>query len=130
MYSKDVCYSCKMGMADPKFGGEVITKKGKVYKFDDLHCMTGFLKSGFVAEKDVKENVVINYEKQNDFLDVQTAQFVISPGLKSPMGSNAAAFANKEAAKNYIKGKQAEIVNPIVPIAIGIGWEQLLNKVQ
>jgi copper chaperone NosL len=118
VYGKDVCYSCKMGMADPKFGGEVITKKGKVYKFDDLHCMISFLRSGFVAEKDIRENVVINYEIQNDFLDVQTAKFVISPLLKSPMGSNTAGFASKEAAQINNSGNKGQILN----------WNELLNQ--
>lgn len=118
VYGKDICYSCKMGMADPKFGGEVITKKGKVYKFDDLHCMISFLRSGFVAEKDIRENVVINYEIQNDFLDVQTAKFVISPLLKSPMGSNTAGFASKEAAQINNSGNKGQILN----------WNDLLNQ--
>jgi nitrous oxide reductase accessory protein NosL len=45
---------------------------------------------------------------------------VISPELKSPMGSNAAGFTSKEAAENYAKGKQAEIIS----------WEQIFQKVQ
>ena len=32
---KDNCSFCKMGIIDPRFGGEMITKKGKIYKFDD-----------------------------------------------------------------------------------------------
>lgn len=44
-YGKDNCYFCKMGIVDPKYGGEVITKKGKVFKFDDLICMARFLKA-------------------------------------------------------------------------------------
>ena len=31
-----------------------------------------------------------------NFIDVKSAEFVVSPELKSPMGSNAAAFANKQ----------------------------------
>ena len=49
---------------DPKFGGEVITKKGKIYKFDDLHCMVSFLKSGGSRLKKIlRKNVIINFEK-------------------------------------------------------------------
>ena len=118
VYGKDVCYSCKMGMADSRFGGEVVTKKGKVYKFDDLHCMIGFLRSGFIVEKDIRQNVVINYEKQNDFLDVQTAQFVISPALKSPMGSNAAGFATKAAAQKNSVENQEQVLS----------WNELLKQ--
>ncbi|MFL5807903.1 MAG: hypothetical protein ACJ749_00200, partial [Flavisolibacter sp.] len=38
-YGKDVCDDCSMTIMDPKFGGEIITKKGKVFKFDDAHCL-------------------------------------------------------------------------------------------
>jgi len=117
---KDVCRFCKMGITDTRFGGEVITKKGKVHKFDDLHCMISFLKTGGEAEKDISGKVTMNFEKQNEFIDVASATFVISPELKSPMGSNAAGFKNKQAAENYAKGKPAELIN----------WQQLYNKVQ
>jgi copper chaperone NosL len=36
---KDQCAECKMTIVDPKFGAEIVTKKGKVYKFDDTHCI-------------------------------------------------------------------------------------------
>ncbi|NJO25793.1 MAG: hypothetical protein HC867_08590 [Bacteroidia bacterium] len=42
-----------MGMADFRFGGEVITKKGRIYKFDDMRCMIDFLKSGSLEEKEI-----------------------------------------------------------------------------
>ena len=28
-----------MKIADGKFGAELITTKGRIYKFDDIHCM-------------------------------------------------------------------------------------------
>ena len=117
---KDVCYFCKMGITDTRFGGEVITKKGIIRKFDDLHCMISFLKGGGEDEKNISQKVTVNFEKPTGFTDVASAIFVISPDLKSPMGSNAAGFANKEAADSYVKDKQAELVN----------WQQLYNKVQ
>jgi copper chaperone NosL len=117
---KDVCRFCKMGITDTRFGGEVITKKGKIHKFDDLHCMISFLKGGGEAEKDISRKVTITFEKPNEFTDVTSATFVISPDLKSPMGSSAAGFATKDAAANYTEGKQTETAN----------WQQLYEKVK
>jgi copper chaperone NosL len=114
----EACDYCKMTISQLNFGGEIITQKGKIYKFDDLHCMIGFLKSGFVTEKDIKQNVVINYEKQNDFINVKTAQFVVSPALQSPMRSNAAGFATKEAAEKNSTENQGQVLN----------WNELLNQ--
>jgi copper chaperone NosL len=116
---KDACDFCKMGIADLKYGGEVVTQKGKVYKFDDMHCMISFLKAGGVAEKDIAGNYVANFEKQNDFINTKNAFFTVSPEFKSPMNSNAAGFSSKEAAENVLAGKQGNIAN----------WEELYNQV-
>lgn len=116
----DICHLCKMGIADTKFGSEIITKKGKVYKFDDIGCMINFMKMGSVEQKDIDQTVAVNYEKQNDFLDVNNAVLIISPKTKSPMNSNAAAFATKEAAARYIDGTTGKIIS----------WNELYNQVE
>ena len=114
-YGQDNCYFCKMGIVDPKFGGEVITKKSKVYKFDDLGCMIRFLRSGTVTEKNISKKLVINYEKENEFLDAEKAAFMNNDTLKSPMGSNVAAFnSEKDARKFMIPGPNTFMT-----------WEQL-----
>jgi len=115
---KDDCYVCKMGVADLKFGGELITKKGKVYKFDDMGCMMNFLKSGSLEENDIDKKLVMNYDQPNEFIDVQLASFLASPVLKSPMKSNIAGFNSKEAAEKIKNGNEGEIVN----------WEELLQR--
>jgi copper chaperone NosL len=97
---KDACEECRMTIMDPKFGGEVITKKGKVFKFDDAHCLVQFYKSRKVQEADVAQTVMLDHAGNARFLDVKSAHFVVSPSLKSPMNSNAAAFADKAAAEN------------------------------
>ncbi len=115
----DNCHFCKMGISDTRFGGEIVTKKGKIYKFDDLHCLVSFLKGGGEEEKNISQTVTVLFEKPNSFLDVKKASFVISPELKSPMGSNAAGFSDNSAAQNFARGKQAETVT----------WSQLYSKV-
>ena len=126
-YGKDNCYFCKMGIVDPKYGGEVITKKSKVYKFDDLVCMVRFLQSGTLKEKEIAKKVIINFdhgssvgEKENDFLDVNKATFWVSPELRSPMGSNAAAFASQQAAEKARAGKEGQLMN----------WDEIYKKIK
>ena len=110
-YGKDECSFCKMGIIDTKFGSEVVTKKTKVYKFDDVICMTRFLQSGKVEEKEIAQKVIINFEKENDFIDVSKVIFWISPEIKSPMGSNAAAFISRDAAEKVKAGKEGQLMN-------------------
>ena len=119
-YGKDNCYFCKMGIVDPKFGGEVITKKSKVYKFDDVICMARYLKSGELNEGDIAKKVVINFEKANDFLDVATVTFFVSPELRSPMGSNAAAFLSKQTAEKAKVEKEGQVMN----------WNEVYNRIK
>ena len=42
VFGKDACYTCKMTLVDSKYGAELVTQKGKIYKFDDLNCMLNF----------------------------------------------------------------------------------------
>lgn len=115
---KDDCYVCKMGVADLKFGGELITKKGKLYKFDDIGCMVSYLKSGSINEDEIGQLITMDYNKPNNFIDVHHAWFLAAKDLKSPMKSNTAGFASKNEAEEVAKEKQGEVVS----------WEELYNR--
>jgi copper chaperone NosL len=115
---KDACAECKMTIADPKFGGEIVTTKGKVYKFDDVHCIAGFLDARKVELPDVHQVLFLNYEKPGEFIKVSSAEFVLSSKLKSPMNGNAAAFPDKESAER----KSAELEGSKVT-----NWSTLYN---
>ena len=119
-YGKDVCDNCKMTIVDPKFGGEVLTKKGKAYKFDDMICMINFIKTGTVKENDIAQKLVVNFNKQNDFIDVNKAFFLVSSDLKTPMGGNAAALSSQE---------ETERVKASIPGEIA-KWNDLVDKTQ
>jgi len=108
---RDACDFCKMSISDTRYGGELITTKGKIYKFDDLHCLSAFLNSDAVPHKDRASVLAINFEKPNTFLTTDKAVFVQGADIKSPMGSNAAAFASKDAADEFTKNRQAEILD-------------------
>lgn len=98
-YGKDVCAECRMTIMDAKYGGEIITSKGKIYKYDDAHCLAKSIETLGVKPGDNSKLLFINYEKENDFVDASTVFFVTSPSLKSPMGSNTVALSNKQSAE-------------------------------
>jgi copper chaperone NosL len=98
-FGKDNCAECKMTIMDPKFGGEIVTKKGKVYKFDDAHCIAAFMERRGVELSDIHKTLFTDYNNSNDFVEVKSVGFVVSSQLKSPMGGNAAAFKNEAEAK-------------------------------
>lgn len=104
-YGKDNCAECKMTIVDPKFGAEIVTKKGKKYKFDDVHCLAAFLNRRGVELNNIYETLFVNYNNGDEFIKVDEAEFVVSSLLKSPMGGNAAAFKTKAEAQK----KSAEL---------------------
>jgi copper chaperone NosL len=117
-YGKDICDDCKMTIMDSKFGGEIITKKGKVYKFDDAHCLVNFIKQGSIKEADIAQTVFIDYENEKNFLDVKASYFIVSDQLKSPMNSNAAAFSTKKIAREKASATLGKIKS----------WEELMTS--
>jgi copper chaperone NosL len=97
---RDNCAECKMTLMDLRFGAEIVTKKGKVYKFDDVHCVAAFLERRGVELGDIHQTLFADYDNPSQFIKVTSTEFVVSSSLKSPMGGNAAAFNGAEAAKN------------------------------
>ncbi len=104
LIGKDSCAECKMTIMDPKFGGEIVTKKGKVYKFDDVHCIAGFLEHRGVELSDIHQTLFTDFNNTNEFVKAGSAEFVVSSQLKSPMGGNAIAFKNPEEARKKAAG--------------------------
>lgn len=101
---KDVCAECKMTIVDPKFGGEIVSRKGKVFKFDDTHCIAAFFKRRAIEMSDIHKTYFVDYEGQHGFINVKNAEFVISSSFRSPMVGNAAAFHSKKAAEEHSAG--------------------------
>ena len=116
-YGKDLCEECRMTIMDAKFGAEIVTKKGKAFKFDDAHCIGQFLKAGKVKGDEVGQTLFIDYEN-GDFIDGAKTLFVVSPQLKSPMNSNAAAFANRKSADEVAVMTKGKVVD----------WNTLYNS--
>lgn len=90
----DQCSFCKMGISDTRFAAELITQKGKLYKFDDAHCMLSFVSAPEWDKNTVKNYYLANFSQPDQWLQAENAFLVKSDQLKSPMGGNTAAFAN------------------------------------
>jgi copper chaperone NosL len=102
MAGKDVCGFCKMPVAEIKFGAEIITVKGKIYKFDDMACMMRFLKSGLNSKEEIKTILAVSYANNDKFLNVAQSFFLKSPGLHTPMNSEIASFVSLEEAQKFL----------------------------
>lgn len=102
-YGTDGCHFCKMTIMDKKFGGEVVTTKGKVFKFDDANCMINFLNTGGVDERDIAFRLMIDFSQPEKLIDANNGFFLKGESIKSPMASQVAAFEDYEVMKKYKK---------------------------
>lgn len=116
-YQKDSCAFCKMKLMDAKFGAEIITEKGKVYKFDDTGCMLNFEKQNLGSQK-IAQELVIDYSNPGKLVNALTSFYIKCAGAKSPMGSDLASFEKEENENKYIQQLQGEKIN----------WNEIKNS--
>ncbi len=100
---KDSCDFCKMTISDVRFGAEIVTDKGKKYKFDDQHCLSRFLHEDKVKDEDIAGVYFVDFNKPHDLIQAEKAFFLQSPELKSPMNGNVAAFSHNDSLENAVQ---------------------------
>ena len=96
VYGTDACHTCKMTLMDKKFGAEIVTQKGKVYKFDDVNCMLSFYNDPENNAEQFKHKLVVDFSQPEKLIAASDAFFLKSDEIKSPMASEIAAFESKD----------------------------------
>jgi copper chaperone NosL len=108
-FGTDECSHCSMTLTDPRFGAEIVSLKGKAFKFDDIRCLKGFMKAGTLPTSEVAHWYVVDHTTGNGTLvDATTAFYLESDALNSPMAGNIAGFATTQGqadALAALKGK-------------------------
>lgn len=77
-YGEDACHTCKMTLMDKKFGAELVTKKGKVYKFDDVNCMLTFYNSGEIDSREFAYRLVVDFSQPTTLIEAADAFYLKS----------------------------------------------------
>jgi copper chaperone NosL len=93
-YGSDGCHFCKMTIVDKVHAAEIVTKKGKVYKFDATECMINFMNEFDTSE--IQLYLSNNYTEPEALIDATKATFLISENIPSPMGAFLSTFKTKE----------------------------------
>ena len=106
--NKDACEMCKMTISNGQFAGELITKKGRVYKFDDMFCIRDYREE--YPDTEIKATYIHYFPGNNELIPAETAFYVKSPDFRSPMGGNIAAFKTEEEAKEYQSKMNGELL--------------------
>jgi len=112
-YGKDQCHYCKMNIVDKQHASQMVTKKGKQYKYDAIECMINELNKNGNYD-DIAVFLVSDYGL-GEMTDAKTATYLISEQIKSPMGANLSAFKSRERAEKFQKENGGELFD----------WEQI-----
>lgn len=104
---KDGCDHCKMTIMSNKYGIELITAKGKVYKFDDISCGVTY------SEKNAADGnkIYVADHQSGKLIDAKTAVYLKSDKNRTPMNSMIVAFSNSQDAEKMQKSKGGEILS-------------------
>ena len=96
-----------MTIVDRQHAAEAVTKKGKVYTFDAIECLTGYLKNKNEAE--FAFLLVNDYSQPESLIGAADAIYLISKAIPSPMGAFLSAFANADDAKRTQAAKGGDL---------------------
>lgn len=98
MFGSDTCEECGMLVSDAKFAAATLTEDGHTHRFDDLAEM-------FVFQANHPEDIVkawfVHDHETETWLRGETAFYVRSGQIRSPMNYGVAAFGTREAAEAF-----------------------------
>lgn len=105
----DSCEQCRMTVSDTRFGGEVITRKGRLHAFDSAECLASYVVA--VGDSlDTAKVFVADYETRQ-MVPATTAHYLRGGSLHSPMGRELVAFAPTHDAASLIKQYGGELLS-------------------
>jgi copper chaperone NosL len=119
-FGKEECALCKMIITDQKYGSEIISDKGKIYKFDAVECMGKYINDGKIGQSEISSVWAVDFSNPGQFVDVEKAFFLRSPSLPSPMAMNFTTFSDKAKRDAARKEHPGDILD----------WKQVLNVIK
>jgi copper chaperone NosL len=102
-YGTDACSFCSMTVVQKQYGAELVTDKGKVFKYDAIECLVRELKKRDPAT--IGLLLVNTYDSPGALQDATARTYLISEALPSPMGANLTAFDSEATAQRVQQGK-------------------------
>ncbi|HNP19795.1 MAG TPA: nitrous oxide reductase accessory protein NosL [Fulvivirga sp.] len=100
-YGQDGCAFCQMTIVDSRYAGELVTDKGKVYKFDAIECMINYKHEHATTDYALTLVSTIDEKKLKPAAD---CTYLRSGQLPSPMGMYITGVSSLEMGKKYQHG--------------------------
>jgi copper chaperone NosL len=94
-YGDDQCDYCKMNIVDPAFGSQLVSDKGKVFKFDSIECLAAYEQTHKSLQTG-STRWLADINQPGSFVEGRKAFIVSGHTLRSPMGLGLAATSRLE----------------------------------
>jgi copper chaperone NosL len=90
-----------MTIMDHRYGTEVVSDKGKVYKFDSIECLVEFLEDKENGEEKFSLVLFTPFDQPEKLVNAFDSYVLHSKNLPSPMGMYLSAFETESAATQF-----------------------------
>lgn len=100
-YGSEMCHFCKMTIVDQQHAAQYVTKKGKQFKYDAIECLLNELSE--TGTDKIGTILVSDFTNPGAMTNANTAIYLISNEIKSPMGANLSAFSEESSANEFVK---------------------------
>lgn len=107
-YGSENCHHCQMTISDNRYGAELVSPKGKAYKFDSVECLAAYAQAQPPAE--ARLLLVTDFSRPGQFIRAGEAVFMQSENQPSPMGLNLSAFSDQATAAAMAREKQGQLL--------------------
>lgn len=106
-YGSDACHYCKMTIVDRQHAAQLVTDKGKVFKFDAIECMINY--SPQLNEQNIALKLCNHFTEPGELIPAEEAYYLISEGIPSPMGAFLTAFRTDVLANEALEEYGGEV---------------------
>jgi copper chaperone NosL len=97
-YGKESCHYCDMTIMNDRYASELVTVKGKVFKFDAIECMIRYTNT--MADQQYSFELIADYSSRGSLVNARASTFLVSENLPSPMGAFLSGFSSLEKARS------------------------------
>lgn len=106
-YGMDACDFCRMTIVDAQHAAELVTGKGKVFRFDAIECMIHYRQQN--DQTSFAFILVNDYERPGELIDARACTFLVCEAIPSPMGAFLSAFRTPESARAFQQEKGGQV---------------------
>ena len=96
-YGHDNCQFCDMTIIDNQHSAEVVSLKGKIYKFDSIECMIRHIDRD--TDEEYAHQLISDYSNPGELINAEQSIYLVSKNIPSPMGEFLSGYSSEDEAK-------------------------------